>query len=213
MAQKLIKLGNKNIVILPQHIDWNRFDIPRSKDALKELNIPDRYVVGFVGRLSQEKNISTILQCATMLPEISFVIVGDGQQKQQLMQIASKLNNVFFVGQRNDIERFYSAFDILIISSIMEGIPLVILESMMSGTPAIASNVGAISEVISESTGILVNNPSDAGAFARAIVRMRNELGLWSKCSENGKTSTIEMREKCKNTNINHFYNMLFKRG
>lgn len=213
MAKKMLKLGNKNVSMLPQHIDWDRFSVvQRSKDILDGLGIPKNYVVGFVGRLSPEKNIPIILKCAQMLPEVSFVLVGDGPQWQPLTQMASGLKNVFFTGARSDVEKFYGAFDALILPSDVEGLPLVILEAMSTGTPVIASDVGAVSEVVIDGmTGLLMWNPRDPSLFARAVVRMRNEPGLWSRCSENSKSMIAAMKEKSDRININSFYNMLFQ--
>lgn len=215
MAKKMLKLGNKNVFVLPQYVDWDRFSaVQKSKDVLDEFGVPKNYVVGFVGRLSPEKNIPVILKCAQMLPEVSFVLVGDGPQRQPLSQMAAGLKNVFFAGARTDVERFYGAFDALILPSDVEGLPLVILEAMCVGVPVIASDVGAVSEaVIDGMTGLIVWNPRDPSLFARAIVRMRNEPGLRERCAENSKSVAKAMKEKSENTNINSFYGMLFQRG
>ena len=50
MGRKLLKMGNKNVAVLPQHIDWERFEVPRSKEVFDELNIHGDFVVGFVTR-------------------------------------------------------------------------------------------------------------------------------------------------------------------
>lgn len=213
MAKKMLKLGNKNVFVLPQHIDWDRFlAVRKSRDVLDELGIPQGYVVGFVGRLSPEKNIPVILKCAQMLPEVSFVLVGDGPQRQPLTQMAAQLKNVFFAGARNDVDRFYGAFDALILPSDVEGLPLVILEAMSAGVPVIASDVGAVSEaVIDGMSGIVVWNPRDPSLFARAIVRLRNEPGLKERCAENARNMAVAMKGKSDRDDINRFYAMLFQ--
>jgi glycosyltransferase involved in cell wall biosynthesis len=211
MGRKLLKMGNKNVVVLPQQIDWGRFKIPRSKNILDELNICGNFVVGFVGRLSPEKNIPVILHCAKNLPDVSFVIVGDGPQKQPLEQMANGLHNVHFVGARNDVEKFYAAFDLLILPSVMEGMPLVILEAMVAGTPTIASDVGSILEVVFDGiTGSLIWNPGNPNLFIREIQRLKNNHPLWERCSFNCKAVADAAKDKASGFNINHFYNLLF---
>jgi glycosyltransferase involved in cell wall biosynthesis len=211
MGRKLLKMGNKNVVVLPQQIDWGRFKVPRSKNILDELNICGNFVVGFVGRLSPEKNIPVILHCAKNLPDVSFVIVGDGPQKQPLEQMANGLHNVHFVGARNDVEKFYAAFDLLILPSVMEGMPLVILEAMVAGTPTIASDVGSILEVVFDGiTGSLIWNPGNPNLFIREIQRLKNNHPLWERCSFNCKAVADASHDKVNGFNINHFYNLLF---
>jgi glycosyltransferase involved in cell wall biosynthesis len=85
---------------------------------------------------------------------------------------------------------------------------------MCAGTPVISSDVGAVKEaVIDGMTGLTVWNPKDPSLFARAIVRMRNEPGLWEKCSGGSKSMAAAMKEKSEKMNINTLYNMLFQMG
>lgn len=206
MATKLSKLGNKNVAYLPPAIDWKRFKLEKNKSIFDELNIPNKFTVGFVGRLSPEKNIPAILQCARLLPDISFVIVGNGPQETALKQFSKNLENVHYVGRRNDIEKFYAAFDVLILSSNMEGMPLVILEAMASGTPIVANNVGAVSEVVKDGfNGFVVKN----GDYVSAIKKIQED-DMWKRCSAGGKI-TIENFEKQSNQfDINVLYKLLF---
>jgi glycosyltransferase involved in cell wall biosynthesis len=203
LAQKLTKMGNKHITVFPQPINWERFKPVRNKEILKQYNIPDKFVVGFVGRMSPEKNIPAILSCAKHMPEVSFVMVGDGPQKDILSKVSSK--NVYFIGRQNEVEKFYSAFDILILPSIMEGMPLVILEAMATGTPAVASNVGAIHEII-ENNGLLINKPTDINGFINAIEFFKN-INNWTPYSNNCLIKVEEI--KTQNININNFYKNL----
>jgi len=179
---------------------------------LEELNIPTDFVVGFAGRLSPEKNIPILLACAKSMPNVSFVFAGDGPQRGVLEQMSADLKNVFFVGQRTDIEKFYAAFDVLVLPSLMEGLPLVVLEAMAAGTPVVASDVGALSEVVTDGvSGLLVWNPKDASLFIQGINKLQSS-SFWTNCSNNCRVIAKAMQEKGKHTNINTFYNSLFKR-
>jgi glycosyltransferase involved in cell wall biosynthesis len=212
MARKLLKMGNKNVTVLPQQIEWDRFNVQKSKEILDENNIHGDFIVGFVGRLSPEKNIPIILYCAKYLPNISFVIVGDGPQEKPLKQMASDLKNVYFVGKRNDVEKFYAAFDLLILPSSIEGLPLVILESLTAGTPVVASDVGSISEIVLDGiTGNLVWDPNNPLLFINGIRKFNEEKHLLDKCSINCKLIASSFKEKANNYNINNLYNLLFK--
>lgn len=208
MGRKLLKNGNNNTVVLPQMIDWDRFNVERSKEILEELNIKTDFVIGFVGRLSPEKNVPLILECAKQI-DASFVIVGDGPQRKVLEQLSG--DNVYFVGERDDVEKFYGAFDLLLLPSLMEGVPLVILEALTAGTPVVASDVGAIKEIVFDGiTGSLIWNPKNVALFVREINRFKNKL-FWKKCSINCKTISLAFKERSNTYDINYFYSLLFK--
>jgi glycosyltransferase involved in cell wall biosynthesis len=212
LGKKLLKMGNRNVAVLPQQVDWNRFKVDRSKKILEEFHIPKDFVVGFVGRLSPEKNLPTILQCARSMPDTSFVIIGDGPQKTALTQIASKLRNVFFIGKRNDVEKFYPAFDALILTSAMEGMPLVALEAMTSGTPVVAPNVGAIPEIVKHGiNGFIAEKYNDFLLYITLLSKLRDEK-IWEECSKNSILIAKSLEERSKSFNINALYKLLFQK-
>jgi glycosyltransferase involved in cell wall biosynthesis len=212
MGRKLLKNGNKNVAVLPQQIDWSRFEVSRSKEILKNLNIKEDFVVGYVGRLSPEKNLSAVIKCASILKDVAFVLVGDGPQGEALKQVAGSLENVYFVGRQENVEDFYAAFDVLMLPSAVEGLPLVILEAMACGTPIIASDVGAISEIVNDGiNGSLVWNPGAHMLFAKEIRKLREDGELWKQYSNNSKNFAKAMKRKCEEYTINQIYDALFK--
>lgn len=209
LAQKLITHKNKNVVALPQPIDWNRFEgRERNKNILLEHNIPiDKPTIGFVGRLSPEKNIGSIIRCAKSLPNYSFVLVGDGPQFEPLKKAANELPNVYFVGAKNNVEDYYSAFDVLILTSLVEGLPLVILEAMACGTPVVSSNVGGIGEVLFEGfNGKLINNPNDCPSFIKAIQQVVENTEEWQAMSKNSKEFVQKIKDAGSKINLNNVY-------
>lgn len=211
LAQKMVKMGNKNVAMVQQQVDWDRFKVERHKGILEEFNIPTDFVVGFVGRLSPEKNVPIILQCARGMPDASFVIIGDGPQSVPLKQMANSLNNVFFLGKRTDVEKFYAAFDALMLPSKMEGMPLVILEAMTAGTPIVASDVGAITEVVKDGiSGFISKDPADYLLFVTCLAKLKKQ-DVWQECSNNSKAIANALEAQGKSFNLNNVYNMLFK--
>ena len=169
-------------------------------------NIPiTNFVVGFVGRISPEKNIPVILQCAKLMPDVSFVLVGDGPQKSPFEQM-NKLDNVFFLGHHTDTEKFYAAFDMLILPSKTEGVPLVILEAMMVGTPTVASNVGAISEVITHNKNGLLVDVINSDGFVKNIQKVKNYSEVLKSLSQNCKEMALNLKAKSETITINTAY-------
>ena len=212
LARKLTKLGNKNVVVMPQQVDWKRFSVEeRSKAVLEECGVPSGFTVGMVTRISPEKNVAMAVACAKAMPNANFVIVGDGKQRAVIEDMASKMKhkNVFFVGHRNDPERFYQAFDVLLLPSAIEGVPLVALEAMAAGTPVVASDVGAVSEIVQDGhNGLLIWNHGQLRLFVEALTKLKSKE-LWEELSKGAKEKAVAMERLGKAADINSMYDKI----
>jgi len=125
-----------NQIICPPPLDFARFNFSRKTDKIKKL--------GFIGRLSSEKNPLLAIEIAKEL-NLPILIAGDGPLKKEV--ILQLNNNVIFLGWQNPIE-FYKKIDCLILTSEIEGLPNVILEGLASGLPIISTDVGGISNAL-----------------------------------------------------------------
>jgi glycosyltransferase involved in cell wall biosynthesis len=123
-----------------------------SAQNLKEnLAIPhDKIIIGFVGRLVFQKNIPLLIRAMRKFPALHCVIVGDGELRDRLKHQASDLPNVQFLGFHPRAYELFSCFDIFCLPSRYEGLGLVLLEAMLNKVPIIASNAGAIPEVLGQ---------------------------------------------------------------
>ena len=108
-----------------------------------------------VGRLSPEKNQQLLLRVFSSLlssfPQSSLTICGDGNQKTTLAELAESLNisnSIDFVGAVNDVPQRLSSHDVFVLSSLTEGLPLVIIEAMAAGLPVVSTDVGGVREII-----------------------------------------------------------------
>jgi glycosyltransferase involved in cell wall biosynthesis len=139
----------------------------------------DQPVISIVGRLSLEKGHETFLQAASTIakthPDLRCLIVGDGPLEHMLRQRVQELGlttQVVFTGHRSQLADIYAATDVLVISSLTEGIPNVLLEAFAHGKPAVATSVGGVPEVLENGrTGWLVE-VGDYQAIARHVVRL-----------------------------------------
>lgn len=128
-----------------------------------------RYAL-FVGRISSEKGVDTLLAAWQRLPEIPLIIVGDGAQAQQLRTAAKQLPNVRFVGQISHAEvlsHVKRASYVVIPSQCPETFGLVAIEAMACGTPLIASKLGALPEIAIHGHNGLLFDPGDSDDLAR----------------------------------------------
>lgn len=142
------------------------------RDARAELGCDERrIVVGWVGRLSAEKGADLLLKSAAQFPEDwDVVVVGDGPERARLERMALRLPRVRFVGSRVNAARLLRAFDLLVISSRSEGLPMVMLEAMAAHVPIVSFAVGGIPGALGREAAWLVA-PTDTEALARAVMR------------------------------------------
>lgn len=124
---------------------------------------PEGQLVGFVGRLSPEKGPEVFLRAAALLheklPEVHFLMIGDGPMLTDLTLQARKMGlrrHVHFVPATEDIASMYGELDVLAHCSHSEAMPLVLMEAMASGLPLVATHVGGVPEiVVPDVTGML----------------------------------------------------------
>ncbi len=133
------------------------------KAACKELGIdPEKFIFGTIGRLVNVKGHIYLLEAFKKFykkhPESQLVIIGDGRLRKELQKYIDTNNLthcVTMTGELYNAIRLYKAFDCYVLSSLSEGLPLVLLESMIAKVPIIATDVGGVSSAI-PTGGILV---------------------------------------------------------
>ncbi len=185
-------VGESRIRIIGNGINVPQFACARP--TLRQHLVASTAVVGLVGRLAPEKGIQYFLDAAAVVlrssPEVSFVVVGDGPERRNLEEAVRSLgieNKVHFAGKLEDMAGVYASLDILVSSSLKEGLPMTILEALAAGRPVVATAVGAVPElVLHEQTGLLTP-PADAGALASAILRLLDDGQLREKLAVQGQ--------------------------
>ncbi len=190
------KIDPNKIVVIPSSIRLEEFNRQVDPDKKrKELGIKSyEKIVGYVGRLDYQKGLVYLLEAAKIiiqnLPNVRFVIIGDGPQRNELKEKAKSLGiikNIIFAGFKSNVSEFYSLFDITVLPSLYEGLPVVPMESMAYEKPVIATKVGGVpEEVINEETGLLVP-PGDFRSLADAIIRLLQNDDLRREMGKKGK--------------------------
>jgi glycosyltransferase involved in cell wall biosynthesis len=166
-------------------------------DKMKaSLGIPSSHkVVGNVAHIRHEKGQEYLLQAARRVieqqPEVTFVIVGREKiagEIDRLKKMASELGiekNIIFTGFREDIYDLMGIFDIFILSSLFEGLPIALLEAMSLGKPVVATAVGGIPEVIKDGVNGFLVPAKDPQLLAEKIVQLLKEDDLRTSFSQN----------------------------
>jgi glycosyltransferase involved in cell wall biosynthesis len=173
-------------------------------------------VVGFVGRLSEEKRVVDLLNAIHIIIEkkvpVQCKIVGTGPEEEKLKKIANVLKiseNVTFTGySKNSFEELLG-FDIFVLPSRTEGCPIVILEAMAAGLPVIATNVGGNIELIQDNVNGILVPPYNSGIMAQKIMELilnknlRNTYGVKNKELSFSKFNPMNFTKRIENTYLN----------
>lgn len=138
----------------------------------------DKFIVIQAGNLLKHKGFDVTIKAAKQLqseaPQIHFVLLGDGPERQILGAQASTLNNVTFAGRqpREAMGNWFAAADLQIHPSYSEGLGSVILEGMQSGLTVIGSRAGGISDIIRDDENGYLIEPGDHQALGQKIVHL-----------------------------------------
>jgi glycosyltransferase involved in cell wall biosynthesis len=132
---------------------------------------PDVPVVAVVGRLIAIKRPDRMLAVARRLPDVTFLVAGEGPLLEQVRRNAPA--NVRLLGWRADVETIYAAADAALLSSDNEGMPVSLIEAALCGTPAVSTDVGSAREVVTGEVTVM-----DPDALAAAIRRVLASPGL-----------------------------------
>jgi glycosyltransferase involved in cell wall biosynthesis len=129
-------------------------------------------VIGCIARLDAIKGIDVLLRALPSLPGVTTVIVGSGEEQRSLLALAAELGvaeRVIFIGWSDRPRDHLGAFDLFVLPSRFEALPMSIIEAMFAGLPVVATDVGGVREaVVPGVTGSLVE-PENPEALAGAI--------------------------------------------
>ena len=148
-------------------------------------------LIGNIGRLSEQKGMSYFIEAAEIAakahPEARFIIVGDGEESEQLhAQVKAKglQNKVLFLGYRNDIQNVMSQLDFVVLSSLWEGLPLTPIEAYSVGKTVVGTAVDGTTEIIRDGIdGYLIEprNPMQLAEKMNELIEnpeMRESMGI-----------------------------------
>lgn len=183
---QIIYYGISRETYAPSNIDDTQF-----KKLNKEFKLKDEFIIGTVARLHPQKSLHTLINAfktfSKQVPNSKLFIVGEGHLESELKSLVSDLeiiDKVIFTGKRSEIPVFYKIFDVFVLSSIYEGLGLVLLEAMAAEKPIIGTNAGAIPDIISN-CGIIVEK-ENPNAISKELIKLYKNPDLVQQMTKKG---------------------------
>jgi glycosyltransferase involved in cell wall biosynthesis len=190
-VQEITK-NKEKICILPAAVDDAFFENPSSEHKL------GYYRVGYIGRLTPEKNLKTLITAFKKFSSIvnspcKLIIVGDGELMSELKQLTSMLGvrqNVEFTGFKREVREYLSTFDVFVLPSKIEGTPISLLEAMAAGKAIICSNIPSINQIVDDGQNAFLFDADDADQLTSILLKLFNEPHLRKELGCNAQSKS-----------------------
>ena len=182
LKDTMVELGvaSERIIVLRNGVDLTRFRPIDRREARGTLNLV-RPTLASVGHLVERKGHHHVIGALAQLPAMDLLIVGGGEERKALEQLAARLgvsDRVRFMGavDQDALRLIYNAVDALVLASSREGWANVLLESMACGTPVVASAVWGTPEVVAAPEAGVLMPSLDAAGVASGVNRLFSHL-------------------------------------
>lgn len=159
---------------------------------------PETILLGSVGRLYPQKNLSLLLNaCANLstFRQWKVLVLGDGPERKRLLSLARELrlaDRLICLGARDDVEGWLAAMDIFAHTANFEGMPNAVMEAMAMRLPVVATDVDGTRDLIEEGTSGYLLPPGDINGFAERIGELIENPGLARRLGEKGYRDVLE---------------------
>ena len=159
---------------------------------------PDRFAVGWIGRMTGVKRTEDVLRAFRRLRDggvdACLFMIGDGPDRAAVERRAHELGvmrDTFFLGYQEEVAPFYAAFDAMILPSINEGTPVSAIEALAAGRPVVATRVGGVPDVVRDGEDGFLVDPGDVDALADRLTRLAADPELRERLGASGRARVI----------------------
>jgi L-malate glycosyltransferase len=195
-------IGPEKIAVVHSGIDPDRFPRRgqvRDQAAASAYGAPSGVpLVVNVAALTDHKDQSTLLRAMALLrrrvPSFRVVIAGSGELETPLRALCSELgldDRVLFAGNVSNLAALYSAADLFVMSSHLEGLCTSILDAMSAGLPVVATRTGGIPEIVRDGVNGMLVEPRSPSALATAIEMVLSEPSLQEQFAQEGRATVL----------------------
>ena len=191
--------GRNQYLVVPYGIDHSEFKA-ESYSLRKEFGIPSSVLlVGMIACFKSQKAPQDFIEAARLITSksgnVKFIMIGDGQMRGHVQELISRYqlqDKVILAGWRRDIPQVLCALDIFVLTSLYEGMPIVVLEAMAAAKPVVATNTGGIAEVIKDGEDGFLVTPKAPQEMADRIFTLLTDENLRKRLGENASLSVSE---------------------
>ncbi len=169
-------------------------------ETRRRLDIPDdRFVVGWIGRMTAVKRAEDLLLAFRRLREAGvdacLCLVGDGPERATIERRARELGvmaDTLFLGFQTDVAPFYAAFDAFVLPSSREGTPASAIEALAAGLPVVATRVGGLPDVVSDGEDGFLVEVGAVDALAERLQRLAADPALRERMGAAGRRRVLQ---------------------
>jgi glycosyltransferase involved in cell wall biosynthesis len=202
------------IHIVPHSVTLPGPDSRTMREIRAELSLPeDQVIVAFFGRLSPEKGGEDFVEIAGALAhhkDLFFIMTGEGPERRRILELIEQRGlkgSVYAPGFVDDVGPWMRAADIVVVPSLLDGMPLVVLEAQAHEKVVVASAVGSIPYMVSDGQTGYLCPPGDIPAFSRRIAELAADSSLRLAL---GRAASVAVRQNHSGENMLRAYFEVF---
>lgn len=150
-------------------------------ETIQRLREEGFYIIGNIGRLSQQKGMKYYIEAIPYViktcPLARFLVIGSGEEENELKELVNNLKVdefVFFLGYRTDIQNLMSQMNLVVLSSLWEGLPLTPIEAFSVGKTIVATAVDGTVEIVEDGKNGILVEPCNSEQIAEKVIWMIN---------------------------------------
>ena len=201
------------IEVVPHAVDIPAPESRTPRQLRESVSLPaEKVIVAFFGRLSPEKGADVFVEIVRALArrrDLFFLMTGEGPERSRILALIRQYgleSSIHAPGFVEDVRPLMAASDIIVVPSILDGMPLVVLESQAHAKAVVASSVGSIPSMISDAATGFLCPPGEVPAFVNRIQQLADDLSLRLAL---GRAARASVRERfSKDTMLRSYFDV-----